>query len=45
MPAAYELIKKNFFIFISICWYTPAEQPSPKLVEANKIVANDESVK
>jgi len=29
----------------SICWYTPAEQPLPKLAEANKIVANDESVK
>jgi hypothetical protein len=45
MPAAYELIKKNFCIFFSICWYTPAEQPPPKLAEANKIVANDESVK
>jgi len=44
MPAAYELIEKNFCIFYKICWYAPAEQLPPKLVEANKILANDESI-
>jgi hypothetical protein len=29
----------------SICWYAPAEQPLPKLAEANKILANGSSVK
>ncbi len=36
---------KNNCIFYSICWYTPAQKPPPKLAEANKIVVNDESVK
>jgi hypothetical protein len=45
MPTAYELIRKNFCIFFTICWYTLAEQPPPKQAEANKILANDESVK
>jgi hypothetical protein len=42
MPAAYELI---FCIFFTIFWYAPADQPPPKLAEANKTLANDESVK
>jgi hypothetical protein len=28
----------------TICWYTPAEQPPPKLAEANNIL-DDESIK
>ena len=39
------LYKKEFLHIFSICWYTPAEHPPPKLAEANKIVANDESIK
>jgi len=36
---------KNFFcIFFTICCYAPADQPPPTLAEANKILANDESV-
>jgi hypothetical protein len=38
-------IKKNFCIFFTICWYAPEEQPPSNLAEANKILANDESVK
>jgi hypothetical protein len=29
----------------TICWYAPAEQPPPKLAEANKIFANGYLVK
>jgi hypothetical protein len=28
-----------------MCWYYPAKQPAPKPVEANHILANNESVK
>jgi hypothetical protein len=38
-------IKKNFFLFSTIYWYTPADQPVPNSAEANKILASDESVK
>jgi hypothetical protein len=38
-------IKKNFFIFFSICCYAPAEQPPPKMAETNKVVANNKPVK
>jgi hypothetical protein len=31
-------IKKNFFLFISVYWHRPAEQPAPKPTEANKIL-------
>jgi hypothetical protein len=41
MPVAYELSKKIFCIFFTICWYAPAEQPISKLAEANKLLAND----
>ena len=38
-------ITNNFFcIFFTICWYAPAKQPPPKLAEANKVLANDQSV-
>jgi hypothetical protein len=30
-----------FTIFFTISWYAPAEQPSPKLAEANKTLASD----
>ena len=36
------LVVNFFFIFFTICWYGPADQPPPKLAEANKILANDE---
>jgi hypothetical protein len=36
---------KNFCLFISIYWYTPAEKSPPNPAEANKILANDELVK
>jgi len=39
------LRKKNFGILFKICWYGPAEQPPPKMAEANKVVANNKSVK
>ena len=37
----------NFFfcIFLTICWYTSSEQPLRRLAEANKILANDLSIK
>jgi hypothetical protein len=40
MPVAYGL-KYFFAYFFAICWYAPAEQLPPKLVEANRILAND----
>jgi hypothetical protein len=38
--------EQNFFCMLrTICWYTPSEQPPPRLAEVNKILANDESIK
>jgi len=39
--------KPNIFClyFLQFVWYTPAEQPSPNPVEANKVLAIDKSVK
>jgi len=38
-------IKRIFAYFFTIYWYAPEEQPPSNLAEANKINANDESVK
>jgi hypothetical protein len=38
--------KKEFLHnFFRICWYAPSEQLSPKMAEANKVLASAESVK
>ena len=31
-------MKKNFCLFVTVNWYTPAEQPAPNMTEANKIL-------
>ena len=38
--------KKRIFAYsFTICWYAPAEQPPPKMAEANNVVTNNKSGK
>jgi hypothetical protein len=40
------MVKKEFLHnFFTICWYAPSEQPPPKMVDANKVLASNASVK